>query len=123
MKKYSSSIKKMTIGLDVGDQHSYYVVLDGEGEAIEDGRIRTRQEALGKKFSGLPRICSLSCPISCTTGTRLSPSGGAAISVTTSNGQPWARSHPGQGDPSWKTSRSTDKIDQLACSLKSPSPL
>jgi len=55
MKKYSSSTKKMTIGLDVGDQHSYYVVLDGEAEVIEEGRIRTRQEELGKKFAGLPR--------------------------------------------------------------------
>ena len=45
----------MTIGLDVGDQYSYYVVLDGEAEVIEEGRIRTRQEALEKKFSGLGR--------------------------------------------------------------------
>ena len=49
MKKYSSSTKKMTIGLDVGDQHSYYVLLDGEAEVIEEGQIRTRQEAFGKK--------------------------------------------------------------------------
>jgi len=55
MKKYSSSTKKLTIGLGVGDQHSYYVVLDGEAEVIEEGRIRTRQEELGKKFAGLPR--------------------------------------------------------------------
>ena len=53
MKKYSSSTKKMTIGLDVGDQHSYYVVLDGEAEVIEEGRIRTRQEDFGKKFADL----------------------------------------------------------------------
>ncbi len=49
MKKYSSSTKKMTIGLDVGDHYSDYVVLDGEGEVIEEGRIRTRQEDLGKE--------------------------------------------------------------------------
>ncbi len=55
MKKYSSSTKKMTVGLDVGDHYSYYVVLEGEGEVIEEGRIRTRQEDLGKKFAGLSR--------------------------------------------------------------------
>ncbi len=55
MKKYSSSTKKMTIGLDVGDHYSDYVGLDGEGEVIEEGRIRTRQEAWGKKFAGFPR--------------------------------------------------------------------
>lgn len=55
MKKYSSATRQITIGLDVGDQYSYYVMLDGEAEIIEEGRIRTRQEALEKKFAGLGR--------------------------------------------------------------------
>ncbi len=52
MQKYSSLVKTVqTIGLDVGDESSVYVVLDGEGEVIEQGRVRTRQPALQKQFS------------------------------------------------------------------------
>jgi hypothetical protein len=32
--------------IDIGDQWSHYCVLDGTGEAIEEGRIRTNAEAL-----------------------------------------------------------------------------
>ena len=50
MSEYSNESQQRTIGLDVGDQSSYYVVLDRDGEVIEEGRVRTRQRALEKKF-------------------------------------------------------------------------
>ena len=43
MKKYSGKTRDVTIGLDLGEETSYYVMLDGEGEVIEEGRIRTRE--------------------------------------------------------------------------------
>ena len=42
----------MTIGIDLGDQFSHYCVLHKNGEAIEEGRIRTTPEALTKHFQG-----------------------------------------------------------------------
>lgn len=55
MAKYSSQVKTVqTIGLDVGDRQSVYVVLDGEGQVIEEGRVATRQRALEEQFSQWP---------------------------------------------------------------------
>ncbi len=52
MQEYSSLVKTVqTIGLDVGDRYSFYVVLDGEGQVVEEGRVRTRQQDLQKQFS------------------------------------------------------------------------
>ena len=52
MQEYSSLVKTVqTIGLDVGDRCSFYVVLDGEGQVVEEGRVRTRQQDLQKQFS------------------------------------------------------------------------
>jgi transposase len=40
----------MTIGLDLGDRHSYLYTLDGSGENTEWGRVQTTRNALEKRF-------------------------------------------------------------------------
>lgn len=55
MKQYSKQGSDWTIGLDLGDRYSYLVVLDGEGEILEEGRVRTRVAELGKVFRRYPR--------------------------------------------------------------------
>lgn len=42
-----------TIGLDVGDRYTQVCVLDGAGEGIEEGRIRTTEAALAARFGSL----------------------------------------------------------------------
>lgn len=37
---------KVTIGLDLGDQHTHYCVLHGKAEILEQGRVRTRKKEL-----------------------------------------------------------------------------
>jgi transposase len=39
------------IGLDLGDKHSHVVVLDQEGELIEESRLPTAKAAFQRKFS------------------------------------------------------------------------
>jgi transposase len=41
--------------MDIGDRYSQLCVLDGEGEAIEQGRIPTTRRALSGRFQSLPR--------------------------------------------------------------------
>ena len=42
-----------TVGLDVGDRWSQICVVEQEsGEVLEEGRVRTRAEALGRRFRG-----------------------------------------------------------------------
>jgi transposase len=43
----------MTIGLDLGDTYSHYKVLDGTGEVVAAGRVRTTLEALREQFGGM----------------------------------------------------------------------
>ena len=50
MKQYSKELTGFTIGLDLGDRHSYWVMLDTEGEILEEGRVRTRVRQLEKVF-------------------------------------------------------------------------
>ncbi|MGZ3397480.1 MAG: IS110 family RNA-guided transposase [Isosphaeraceae bacterium] len=45
-----------TAGLDLGDRSSHFVVLDGEGQLVEEGRVATREPALRKRFSGCARM-------------------------------------------------------------------
>jgi transposase len=40
-----------TVGLDVGDRHSWFCVLDETGELVAEGRIRTTTEALNENFT------------------------------------------------------------------------
>ena len=43
---------KMTAGLDLGDNYSHLCLLDAQsGEIIEESRLRSTPEALGRRFS------------------------------------------------------------------------
>ena len=55
MRQYSNQVRGWTIGLDLGNRHSYLVILDEAGELIREGRVQTRQRALEKVFGKLPR--------------------------------------------------------------------
>jgi hypothetical protein len=44
-------MKKMTVGLDLGDKYTYLCVLDTEsGELVEEGRLRTTPDDLHRRF-------------------------------------------------------------------------
>src|SRR5713226_9663165 len=47
-----SKRQRRTVGLDLGDRFSHLVMLDEEGEVVEEGRVATREEALRERFSG-----------------------------------------------------------------------
>lgn len=40
----------------MGDRFSHVVILDREGQVVEEGRVATREEALRKRFSECPRM-------------------------------------------------------------------
>jgi transposase len=48
--------KGLTAGLDVGDRHSYYCVLDGEGRVAEEGRVPTTRDGLRRRFGKCPAM-------------------------------------------------------------------
>jgi transposase len=50
MKQYNKERSGLTIGLDLGNRYSYWVMLDPEGEILEEGRVRTRIRHLEKLF-------------------------------------------------------------------------
>jgi transposase len=41
-----------TVGIDLGDRFSRYCVLNEEGDVIEEGRVRTSEEAFGRHWEG-----------------------------------------------------------------------
>lgn len=45
---------RVTIGLDIGDRHSYFFAVDEAGEFLEEGRLRTKAEDLRQRFSAYP---------------------------------------------------------------------
>ena len=45
-----------TVGLDVGDRYSYYCVLNADAELMEEGRIRTTDEAVRRHFADCQRV-------------------------------------------------------------------
>jgi transposase len=47
-----SSTSAFTVGLDVSDKQSTYVMLDDAGTIIDEGKVATRRAALTKRFSG-----------------------------------------------------------------------
>jgi transposase len=47
---------EITIGLDLGDRFSHYCMLNGEGDAIESGRIQSTEAALRRHFEGEPSM-------------------------------------------------------------------
>lgn len=48
----TKSSRKVTIGLDVGDKRSYVYALDGHGELLEEGWVKTTPEAIESRFRG-----------------------------------------------------------------------
>lgn len=46
-----SSVRQLTVGLDLGDRLSHFVVLDGSGRQIDQGRLATTEGVLGGHFS------------------------------------------------------------------------
>jgi transposase len=51
MKKGSTN---RTVGLDISDKLSTYVVLDDEGRVVEEGKVATSRVGLAKKFADQP---------------------------------------------------------------------
>ena len=43
------------VGLDLGEKHSQALVLDAQGELLEETRLPTTRPALQRKFAALPR--------------------------------------------------------------------
>lgn len=50
MKNRTTSMQDITIGVDLGDRYSRYCCIDGDGEIIEEGRLRTTPEQMRKRF-------------------------------------------------------------------------
>jgi transposase len=48
------SLKGMTVGLDLSDHYTSLCVLSGDGEVVEEGRLRTTSTALGQRFEAMP---------------------------------------------------------------------
>jgi len=46
----------MTMGLDMGDRFSHYCLLNGDGEAIEEGRLQSSEAAFRRHFENEPRL-------------------------------------------------------------------
>ena len=44
----------LTVGLDLGDRFSRLLILDGDGQVTEEGRVATREGALRQRFAGCP---------------------------------------------------------------------
>ena len=51
-----SKVGMKTMGLDLGDRFSHFVVLDEDGQVLEEGRVATREKALRQRFSGCERM-------------------------------------------------------------------
>jgi transposase len=47
--------KKLTIGMDLGDESTYYCVLDEAGEVIAEQKLRTTKPAIQQVFGRIPR--------------------------------------------------------------------
>ncbi len=44
--------QRKTVGLDLGDRFSHVLVIDAQGQVVEEARVATREEALRQRFSG-----------------------------------------------------------------------
>lgn len=53
-KSYAHNVPVVTIGLDLGDRHTHFCVLDQAGDVVERGRVATKRSDLGKLLSRLP---------------------------------------------------------------------
>jgi transposase len=45
---------RLTIGIDLGDQHSHLCVLDGAGAILEESRLQTKPAAFRQRFAAMP---------------------------------------------------------------------
>lgn len=55
MRQCSKTNGERTMGLDVGDRHSRYCILDGEGEIVEEGRVVTSERTFRERFGRMER--------------------------------------------------------------------
>lgn len=44
------------VGMDIGDEYSRYCLIDGNGEEIEKGRVRTSLAGMEKRFKGMEKV-------------------------------------------------------------------
>lgn len=51
MQHFSKVGAKVTVGIDLGDKHSYLYVLDAEGQFLEEGRLKSTADALKDRFA------------------------------------------------------------------------
>ncbi|MGH7387653.1 MAG: IS110 family transposase [Candidatus Methylomirabilales bacterium] len=51
-----NKVEAKTVGLDLGDRFSHVLVIDAQGQVVEEGRVAMREETLRKRFSGRPRM-------------------------------------------------------------------
>jgi transposase len=49
-----SKVAGLTVGLDLGDRFSQFVILDAEGQIVEEGRVATTEAGLRRVFSNRP---------------------------------------------------------------------
>lgn len=49
-----SKVVGVTVGLDLGDRFSHFVILDAEGQILDEGRLGTNEESLRRHFSSRP---------------------------------------------------------------------
>jgi transposase len=47
-------VEGLTVGLDLGDRFSQFVILDAEGQILEEGRLGTNEAGLRRHFSNRP---------------------------------------------------------------------
>ncbi len=45
--------ERFTIGVDLGDKHCRYCALDGTGDVVEQGRLKTTQSGLRRRFESM----------------------------------------------------------------------
>jgi hypothetical protein len=46
---------RLTVGVDLGDQSSNYCIVGLEGETLNEGQIRTRQQEIAEFFGGIAK--------------------------------------------------------------------
>src|SRR5690606_36632084 len=60
MQRYHKQERHFTVGLDLSDKKRYYVILDGDGEVVEEGKVATTTKALQRKFGNVePMLIAL----------------------------------------------------------------
>lgn len=63
-KKTTVKTTTITVGIDLGDQHSAYCVLNAEGDVLSEGTVRTSESGFAQQFRSLS-----ACRVAIETGT------------------------------------------------------